>query len=180
MERKKRESITEKVRASILKGCRKNEIYDRKKFVQTVEEISGLRYGIDYKETHLAGVLASLARKGDIICIERGKYKIEDSGELNANEENNEGNDNINNVSVKEDEKNEKDEENKCGLKENCEDNEFMNVKRLVKISVQKECSYLKKVSHMKVSIEELEKKDFNDMMRIKELIDYLEKFQLS
>ena len=146
------DSITKRLKENILNGCKEEVIYSRKEIKDFLQADYGMVFEKQYQETHLAVSLAFLVKKGKLISCERGKYK---RAVLEGEEKQ---------------EKNSSEQEKRS----------FELTKELVKESVQRECDYLKKVtSDMKFSLASLQKEDINDVLLIKELIEYLESFQL-
>ncbi|MBQ8190087.1 MAG: hypothetical protein IJZ44_09950 [Lachnospiraceae bacterium] len=158
------ESITKKLKQYILCGSKENVIYDRQEIKQIIEE-SGMKFGTDYKESHFAGTLSALVKKGDLKSVERGKYMLAVGENRKKNLEE------IVNEDLKIAE----------SIHSCMEGKDIGLIKKLVEESVQKECNYLKEVmSEMQLSFNKMEKRDFGNMIQIKELIEYLEDFRLS
>lgn len=158
------ESITKKLKQNIMYGIKEDVVYDRQHIKQVIEKRSGMKFGTDYQESHLAGTLAALVKKGDLIIVERGKYKLAAYRDEKMDSEetvNGEKNENTTYSSM-----------NSQG---------FSCIKNMVQDSVKKECDYLKEITcDMTLSLDTMEKRDISNMMRIKELIEYLESFRFS
>ena len=154
------ETITKKLKESICKGAKCGITYERTGLKKVIEEYSGMRFGIDYQESHLAGTLAALIKKEKLISPERGKYLVIDTD--------------------KEDLKFDfefifPNEENKPN-----ETRSITEVNQLARDSVKKEVAYLKEItSNVNISLDKVDKDDINNVMKIKELIEYLEGFHL-
>ena len=137
------ESTTGKLKDNILNGFPIIDTCDRQNIKCFLNSDYGMVFGVDYQESHLAGALAALVKKGKLIATGRGQYK-------------------------------------KALEKEQINLEDFEEIKNLVKETVKNECDYLKEItSDMKISLGNLEKSDIKNVLLIKELIEYLENFQL-
>lgn len=156
------ETITKKLKESILNGGKSKVTYERAGLKKVIEDYSGMRFGIDYQESHLAGTLAALIKKGKLVSPERGKYLLVSADEMDTM---NKDKWDFEIVFPNEEEKTN-------------ETRTILEVKKLAKDSVKREVAYLKEItSNVNISLDKVEKDDINNVMKIKELIEYLEEF---
>ena len=142
-------------------------IYDRQGIRDLIEDASKLMFGVDYQESHLAGVLAALIKKGELESPERGKYTVV----VNVTK--------LQQVDLF-------DFESyfpvdfSTEAKYSYEDlNDYEKIKNNVEKFIQDQIDYLKKIN-LRIPLGELDDGYLNNMIKIKELLNYLEKFQLS
>lgn len=77
----KKETVSSRLRKNILEVMPKGESYGIPSMKQQLELQRNMRYGVDYQESHLAGVLSVLVKKNILESPERGVYKIKEQEE---------------------------------------------------------------------------------------------------
>ena len=153
-------TITKILKKSIVESMKEGVSYDRAAIKQLIQENTGMCFGVDYKESHLAGTISALIKKGILVCKERGIYELAYGG-IDDNTDTEE-------PQHKED-------------MEQAENNELKKIKKLVEESINKEKKYLKEItSNMKISLDTVNRQELDNIMKIKELVEYLEGFQLN
>lgn len=160
------ESITKKLKDNIVSGCISDTVYGREGIKQIIYEQSGMVFGVDYIESHFAGSLASLVKKGQLISVGRGKYQMLSASHSGVG-------------AVQEEELDEKVEIKQINCEERTQ--EISKIINYAEKSVKEECDYLKELMNgVKFSWNDLNKKDIRNMLLIKEMIEYLEKCNFS
>ena len=68
------ETISKRLKSTLRKEMERNRIYSNDEIRQLIYEKTGMKYGVDYMETHFAGCLSALKKSGDIKQVQRGEY----------------------------------------------------------------------------------------------------------
>ena len=139
-------SLTNKLKENILSGFMPNVIYGRNDIKEIIQKQTNMVFGVDYQETHFAGSLATLVKKGQLVKVGYGKYQLVCSDKC--------------------------EEENQEETQEEMDVSQKIN---LAKESVKEEYIYLKELMNgIKVSWND-DKKNIEDMLLLKEVAEYLE-----
>lgn len=159
----KMETVTKRLKNAIMDHGVRGTIYDRQGLKDLIEKNADLIFAVDYQESHLAGTIAALIKKGEIQSPERGKYVVTpkqvDTYDFFPE---------FSKFFIDEPEK------------YSHEDlNDYKKIKENVEKSIQDQLAYLKKVN-LTIPLGEIDKEHLGNIVKIKELLDYLEKFQLS
>ena len=68
-------SISKKLKDSFIQGLEENVIYSNPDLKEVIRAQTGMTYGKEYQESHFAGSLTALRKKGILEQVERGQYR---------------------------------------------------------------------------------------------------------
>lgn len=68
------ETISKRLKNTLRKEMERNKVYSNEEIRQLIYEKAGMKYGVDYMETHFAGCLSALKKSGVIKQVQRGEY----------------------------------------------------------------------------------------------------------
>lgn len=68
-------TISAQLKQALLSSMEETIIYNNSQLKELIFEETGMTYGIDYQESHFAGCLTALRKKGLLEQVERGEYR---------------------------------------------------------------------------------------------------------
>lgn len=69
------DTISKRLKDAVRASMQEDRVYSNENFRQLIYERTGMKYKVDYLETHFAGCLSALKKSGEIVQIQRGEYK---------------------------------------------------------------------------------------------------------
>lgn len=68
------DTISKRLKDTLRNAMQDGGTYSNEAIRQLILGKTGMKYGVDYKESHFAGCLSALKRSGEIIQVQRGEY----------------------------------------------------------------------------------------------------------
>lgn len=153
------DTISKRLKDTVRNTMRKEETYSNEAIRQLIYGKTGMKYGVDYKETHFAGCLSALKKSGEIIQVQRGEYIKGDVKSISDNKLKAEPKEqDFSAVAVE-------------------EMRSMQQIRKGVMQSVQGELVYLKSVAQKIVLSFDTPEEDIQYMLKLKELVKSLEEF---
>lgn len=69
------DTISKRMKDAVRSAMQENKIYTTEDIRQLIYDETGMKYKVEYKETHFAGCLSALKKSGEIIQMDRGEYR---------------------------------------------------------------------------------------------------------
>lgn len=154
------DTISKRLKDTMRNAMQKEETYSNEAIRQLIYGKTGMKYGVDYKETHFAGCLNALKKSGEIIQVQRGEYIRGDMKSMSNNKP----------------EAELEEQDTSAAMAE--EMMPMQQIRKEVMQSVQGELVYLKSAAQKIVLSFNTPEEDIQYMLKLKELVKSLEEFE--